>query len=173
MNATLTLLYLLLCVALVIFVPPLVAPYALEYGVVSGFDTAKAVLLCTALAAVAGFYSYKSDIDGKFLLRLFVAALLVRMALGTAIFVLHGQEFFGGDAVTYDYFGLAQLQGWWGDKSSLVIANRFVLGGEGSGWGMVYLVAAVYALVGPTMLAVQFLNSVLGAPTSLALHLSW
>src|SRR5258705_5158835 len=173
MNALLTLLYLLLGVAIVIFVPPLVAPYAAEHGVVTGFDIAKAILLCTSLAALAGFYSYKSDIDGKFLLRLFVAALLVRMALGTAIFVFHGQEFFGGDAVTYDSFGLAQLQGWWGDKSSLAIANRFVLAGEDYGRGLVYLVAAVYALVGPTMLAVQFLNSVLGAPTSLALHLSW
>src|SRR5258705_6234486 len=170
MNATLTLLYLLLCVALVIFVPPLVAPYALEYGVVSGFDTAKAVLLCTALAAVAGFYSYKSDIDGKFLLRLFVAGLLVRMILGTIIFVSHGQEFFGGDALAYDFFGLAQLQGWWGDKYYQTIANQFVRGGEGSGWGMVYLVAAVYGLVGRNMLAVQFMNSVLGAATAILIY---
>src|SRR5258705_7523233 len=137
MNALLTLLYLLLGVAIVIFVPPLVAPYAAEHGVVTGFDIAKAILLCTSLAALAGFYSYKSDIDGKFLLRLFVAALLVRMTLGTAIFVFHSQEFFGGDALTYDFFGQAQLQGWWGDKYNQLIANRFVQGGEGAGWGMV------------------------------------
>ena len=59
MNALLTLLYLLLCVGIVIFVPPLVAPYASDYGVFTGFDAAKAVLLCTALASVVGFYSYK------------------------------------------------------------------------------------------------------------------
>lgn len=170
MNATLTLLYLLLCVAIVIFVPPLVAPYALEYGVVSGFDTAKAVLLCTVLAALAGFYSYKSDVDGKFLLRLFVAGLLVRMILGTIIFVSRGQDFFGGDALTYDFFGQAQLQGWWGDKYYQTIANQFVQGGESSGWGMVYLVAAVYGLVGRNMLAVQFMNSVLGAATAILIY---
>ena len=52
MNALLTLLYLLLCVGIVIFVPPLVAPYTAEYGLVTSIDAAKAVLLCTALAAL-------------------------------------------------------------------------------------------------------------------------
>jgi hypothetical protein len=147
MNALLTLLYLLLCVGIVIFVPTLVAPYALDYGTVTGFDTAKAILLCTGLATVVGYYSYKSGVDGKFLLRLFILALLVRMFLATAIFVYHVQEFFGGDAITYDYFGNAQLLGWWGDKYYQSIANKFVVGGEGSGWGMVYLVATVYAIL--------------------------
>jgi hypothetical protein len=50
--------------------------------------------------------------------------------------------------------------GWWGDKYYQSIANKFVVGGEGSGWGMVYLVAAVYTLVGRNMLAVQLMNSV-------------
>src|SRR5258705_5345958 len=171
MNALLTLLYLLLCAGIVIFVPPMVVPYAGEYGVVNGFDASKAVLLCTAMAAFAGFYSYKS-VDGTFLLRLFVAGLLVRMILGTIIFVFRGQDFFGGDALTYDFFGQAQLQGWWGDKYSQAVANQFVRGGEGSGWGMVYLVAAVYALVGRNMLAVQLMNSVMGAATAVIIYLS-
>ena len=161
MNALLTLLYLLFCIGIVIFVPTLVAPYAADYGTVTGFDTAKAVILCTALASVAGFWVYKNGVEGRFLLRLFIAALLVRMVLATAIFVYHAQEFFGGDAITYDYFGNAQLFGWWGDKYYQSIANKFVAGGEGSGWGMVYLVAAVYALVGRNMLAVQLMNAVL------------
>ncbi|HJX91663.1 MAG TPA: glycosyltransferase family 39 protein [Pyrinomonadaceae bacterium] len=171
MNALLTLLYLLFCLGIVIFVPTLVAPYTADYGIVSGFDAAKAVLLCTALASVAGFYAYKSGVDGKFLLRLFIAALLVRMFLATAIFVYHVQEFFGGDAITYDYFGNAQLLGWWGDKYYQSIANKFVVGGEGSGWGMVYLVGAVYSIVGRNMLAVQLMNAVLGAATAVIIYL--
>ena len=171
MNALLTLLYLLFCIGIVIFVPTLVAPYAADYGTVTGFDTAKAVILCTALASVAGFWVYKNGVEGRFLLRLFIAALLVRMVLATAIFVYHAQEFFGGDAITYDYFGNAQLFGWWGDKYYQSIANKFVAGGEGSGWGMVYLVAAVYALVGRNMLAVQLMNAVLGAATAVIIYL--
>jgi len=171
MNALLTLLYLLLCVGIVIFVPPLVVAHASNYGIFTGFDAARAVLFCTALAAVAGFYAYKREADGSFLLRLFVAALLVRMILGTAIFVFRGQEFFGGDAITYDFFGQAQLHGWFGDKYYQAVANQFVRSGEGSGWGMVYLVAAVYAIIGRNMLAVQLMNSVFGAATAVVIFL--
>jgi hypothetical protein len=171
MNALLTLLYLLLCVAIVIFVPPLVIPYANDYGIVTSVDTAKAVLFCTALAALAGFYAYKREVDGRFLLRLFVAALLARMIVGLLIFVFRGQDFFGGDAITYDHYGNAQLIGWGGDKYYQAIANQYVRSGEGSGWGMVYLVAAVYGILGRNMLAVQLMNSVFGAATAVIIYL--
>jgi len=171
MNALLTLLYLLLSVGIIIFVPPMVAPFANEYGVFTGFDAAKAVLLCTGLAAIAGFYAYKRPNDGPFLLRLFVAGLLVRIAIGLAIFTFRGQDFFGGDALTYDFFGNAQLLGWGGDKYYQSIANQFVRSGQGSGWGMVYLVAAVYGLVGRNMLAIQLMNSVIGAATAVVIYL--
>src|SRR6185369_9032262 len=171
MNALLTLLYLLLCVGIVIFVPPLVVPFAGDYGAFTVFDAAKAVLLCTALGAIFGFYSFKSDIDGRFLLRLFVGGLLVRMIVGLAIFSFRGQNFFGGDALTYDYYGYAQMLGWNGDKYYQSIANQFVRSGEGSGWGMVYVVAAVYQLVGRNMLATQLMNSVVGAATAVVIYL--
>jgi hypothetical protein len=171
MNALLTLLYLLLCVGIVIFVPPLVVPYAGEYGLFTAVDAAKAVLLCTALAAIVGYYAYKRDVDGRFLLRLFVAGLLVRMVVALAIFTFRGQDFFGGDAFTYDAFGIAQLQGWGGDKYAQLLADRFVRSGEGSGWGMVYLVAGLYGIVGRNLLAVQLMNSVFGAATAVLIYL--
>ena len=170
MNALLTLLYLLLCVGVVIFVPTLVIPLQQEYGEFSAFDAAKAVLLCTALATIVGFYCYKRATDGTFLLRLFAAGLIVRMIIGLAIFVFHGQDFFGGDALTYDFFGTAQWLGWAGDKYYLARADVFTRG-LGSGWGMVYLVGAIYGLVGRNMLAVQFVNSVFGAATAVVIFL--
>jgi hypothetical protein len=171
MNALLTLLYLVLCVGIVIFVPPLVVRHAADYGVFNGFDAAKAVLLCTSIAVVAGFFAYKREAYGTFLLRLFVAGLLVRMVVAIAIFAFRGQDFFGGDAMTYDFFGNAQLLGWGGDKYYVWVANQFVRSGEGSGWGMVYLVAAVYGIIGRNMLAVQLMNSVLGAATAVIIFL--
>ncbi|MBA2703366.1 MAG: glycosyltransferase family 39 protein [Blastocatellia bacterium] len=171
MNALLTLFYLLLCIGTVIFVPPLVLPFTHEYGVFTGFDAAKAVLLCTGLAAIAGFYCYKRETNGPFLLRLFVAGLLVRMIVAVAIFMFRGQEFFGGDANTYDFFGQAQMLAWSGDKYFQTVANQFVKSGEGSGWGMVYLVAAIYGIMGRNMLAVQLMNAVLGAATSVIIFL--
>lgn len=166
MNALLTLLYLVLCMAVVIFVPPMVTQYGAVYGSVTSVDTARAVLLCTALALPAGLYAFKQGFDGRFMLRLFIAGLLVRLLLGTAIFAFNGQEFFGGDAMTYDFNGFAQLEAWGGDKFMAARANEFTRGLFGSGWGMVYLVAAIYGIVGRNMLAVQFVNAVFGAATA-------
>ncbi len=171
MNALLTLLYLLLCIGIVVLVPTIVPPNTTEYGVFSGFDAAKAVLLCTALAALAGFYCYKREVNGQFLLRLFAAGLLVRMIVAIAIFMFRGQEFFGGDAITYDFFGRAQMFAWSGDKYSQTVAHQFVRGGESSGWGMVYMVAVIYGMIGRNMLAVQLVNAVLGAATAVIIFL--
>ena len=92
------------------------------------------------------------------------------MILGVAIFVFRGQEFFGGDALTYDYFGYAQAQGWAGDKYLQAVANRSIYG-EGGGWGMVYMVGAIYGIVGRNMLAVQLVNAVFGAVTAVFIFL--
>jgi 4-amino-4-deoxy-L-arabinose transferase-like glycosyltransferase len=93
------------------------------------------------------------------------------MIIGLAIFAFRGQDFFGGDALTYDFFGNAQLIAWEGDKYYQSIANQFVRSGEGSGWGMVYLVAALYGIVGRNMLAVQLMNAVFGAATAVVIYL--
>lgn len=166
MNALLTLIYLAVSIVIAILVPTLVTSYAADYGPVSAFDTAKAVLLCTLLAVAAGFFIYKREEYGTFLLRLFIAALLVRMVLGATLFVFRLQDFFGGDAWTYDYFGWAQLQGWYGDKLLQTDVEQFTKRGAGSGSGMVYMVAAIYGLIGRNMLATQLVNSVIGAATA-------
>ncbi|MCM3906149.1 MAG: glycosyltransferase family 39 protein, partial [Pyrinomonadaceae bacterium] len=126
---------------------------------------------CGFLALLAGLFSYRQGAHGSFLLRIFVAALLIRMILGAAIFVFHAQEFFGGDALTYDYVGFTQLQAWGGDRYQRSLVSVFVDEGGGSGWGMVYFVAAIYGLIGRNMLAVQFVNSVLGAVTAVIIFL--
>jgi hypothetical protein len=155
----------------VLAVPTLVVPYSGLYGAVTGFDTSKAVLLCAALASLIGLFSYRQKPYGSFLLKLFISALLIRMLLGTLIFVFNGQDFFGGDAITYDFFGSALLRGWGGDRYYLSVANQYIGVGQGTGWGMIYLVAGVYALIGRNMLAVQFINGVFGAAAAVVIFL--
>lgn len=169
MNGVLTLLSLIICALIVFAVPPLVTPYVLEYGTVTYFDTSKAVLLCCILATAAGVIFSRLPVNGSFLVKLFIWALLLRMALGSSIFAFNGQLFFGGDAITYDFFGYAQLLGWGGDKYHQALVNRFV--GAGVGWGMVYMVSAIYGLIGRNMLAVQLVNSVFGAATAVIIFL--
>ena len=90
MNALLTLFALSLCAGILLIVPEEGGP---------------AILICAAVAGLAALVMRNVRSDKSFLLRLFVGGLLVRIAIGTLIYVLKLQEFFGGDAYTYDFFG--------------------------------------------------------------------
>jgi 4-amino-4-deoxy-L-arabinose transferase-like glycosyltransferase len=130
---------------------------------------AAAVLLCAACALpVALLLGRTGDGQRGFLLKIFVGGLLVRVAVGALIYAFHLQNFFGGDALTYDLFGNALCNSWrWGTEISEVKDWA----GGGGGWGMIYLVAAVYGVTGQNMLAVQLFNSVLGAATAPVIYL--
>jgi hypothetical protein len=125
-----------------------------------------ALLVCAVAALVAGLLISQAGSDKTFLLQLFVGGLLIRMLVGTIISVTNLHAFFGGDALTYDFFGGALLKGWQGDGYYLSLANRFIGVAGSSAWGMLYLIASIYGLIGRNMLAVQFFNAVLGAATA-------
>jgi len=134
--------------------------------IIAPADGAAATIVALPVAAIGAWLVYLPKIDQKFLLRLFVAGLLVRIAIGTMIFVFHQQTFFGGDALTYDFFGYALLKTWEGDKAYQWLVDLFSGNGGSSGWGMLYMVAVIYKIVGQNMLATQYVNSVLGAATA-------
>ena len=129
-------------------------------------DGAPATLFILPFAAVTTFMILRMKTDRIFLFRIFVCAVLLRVLVGTLIYVFHLQEFFGGDALTYDFFGFALFKVWGGDRYYEVFVNQFSGGGSASGWGMLYLVAAIYKVVGRNMLAVQFVNAIFGAATA-------
>ena len=166
MNGIIAILSFLVLVAVLVFVPPLAAPFADVYGPVTIFYCAKALGLCAVAAGLAGFAIHRNREHGSYLIKLFMFALIVRILIGTAIFVFKGQDFFGGDAWTYDGFGNFQLQAWQGDQLAQTFANQYIGGDFRSGWGMNSMVALIYAIVGRNMLAVQYFNSVLGAATA-------
>lgn len=151
MNALITFLALLLSVAILIVMPGEGAP---------------ALLVCAVPAGVAALLLRRVETDKVFLLRLFIGALLVRVLVGTIINVFNLQDFFGGDALTYDAFGYALLKSWQGDHYYLSLVRFFIGGAGASAWGMLYVVASIYGIIGRNMLAVQFFNAVLGAATA-------
>ena len=151
MNALLTLSALLLGVGIIAVVP--------EQG-------GAALLVCAVAASIAGLIISRSEKDSLFLVRLFVAALLIRVLIGTIIFGFNLQEFFGGDAQTYDVFGYSLFKVWQGDHYYQSLVNRFIGESGASAWGMIYMVAFIYRIVGRNMLAVQFVNAVFGAATA-------
>jgi len=125
---------------------------------------APAVLLCAALAVLAGIVIYQASQYREFLLLIFISGLLVRMLVATLTFVFNLQDFFASDTRVYDNFGYTLLRVWQGELPYRYAASIFY---EGSSyWGMLYLVAAIYGVVGRNVLAVQFVNAVLGAATA-------
>jgi hypothetical protein len=129
-------------------------------------DGASATLFALPIAALAGWGVSLIKEDHPFLFRLFVSGFLVRVLVGTLIYGFKLQGFFGGDALTYDYFGNAMVQVWEGNKSFQGAIDVFSGGGASSGWGMLYYVAVIYKVIGQNMLAVQYVNSILGAATA-------
>src|SRR5215475_5437534 len=122
-----------------------------------------ALMLLLSLTAIGYLLIYWLDTDRTFMLRLFLTGLMVRVLIGTIIFLFGLQVFFGGDALTYDYFGNALLKVWQGQIEYARAIDQFSSNGAASGWGMLYIVAVVYRIVGQNMLATQFVNCVLGA----------
>lgn len=127
---------------------------------------ASAILLCAVLAGIAGLIISQAKTDKTFLVRLFVGALLVRMVIGVLIFTFKLQDFFGADAFTYDVIGNAQLLSWQGGSYYQSLVDRFVGEVGAGGWGMIYLVAVVYGIIGRNVLAIQFVSAVVGAATA-------
>jgi hypothetical protein len=101
--------------------------------------------------------------DRNFLLRVFVAALILRWIVGSIIYYKGWQAFFGADADTYDAFGNALCQSWRGlvDPNAPWLVNY--TSNQRSGFGMFYFVASVYYVIGQNPLAIQFINCALGA----------
>lgn len=133
---------------------------------VAPVDGGPAIMLLVSLVMIAGLIIYRIDNDRRYLLRLFFCAVLVRVLIGVVIYTFHWQEFFGGDAISYDYFGNSLLGVWEGHVEYYRAVETFSGGGSASGWGMLYMVAVIYKITGQNMLAVQFVNCVLGAATS-------
>jgi len=154
MNALIAILALIVCGGS-IFLAPAEAPGALALCIITSLPT---------LYLVA-----RRKEDRTFLLRLFILGVLIRIAVGTVIFVGHYEEFFGGDANTYDSYGVSLGAAWHGDKYNLGRYQSFAASGA-SAWGMLYLVAGVYELLGRNMLAVQLINASVGASTAIVVY---
>ena len=160
--------YLLVCAVVVFTVPTMVDSFP-GYETYSTSDAAQATLLCTVVGAAVGFFVYRNKEEGPFLLQLFAWGLLIRMIVGIGIFIFNKQEFFGGDAITYDFYGWAQAKAWQGDPYYQIIANRFTEG-QASAWGFTKMVGAAYYVIGRNTLSIQFLNSILGSATAILVY---
>src|ERR1041385_3653746 len=132
-------------------------------------DGPAALAMCALAASPTIIILARTPEQRTFLLRVVILALLIRIVLAVVINVGHMEEFFGGDANTYDIFGQSLVQAWHGNEFHRARYEGFVASGA-SAWGMIYLVAAVYELIGPNMLAIQLINGAIGAATAVVVY---
>jgi hypothetical protein len=154
MNILLIGLTLLICGA-AMFVQPAHAPGAL--------------VMCAVVSLPTLIILARSHNDRTFLLRLFILGVLVRIIVASIIFTAHWEEFFGGDANTYDIYGQSLAASWHGNEFHSQAYTNFIASGA-SAWGMLYLVAIVYELVGTNMFAVQLVNASIGSATAVIVY---
>lgn len=128
-----------------------------------------ALALCALVSLPTLFILLRTHEERIFLLRLFVIALMGRIVLATIIQVGGMESFFGGDAHTYDIFGKSLLQSWFGDAYHSARYAGFIKSGAGA-WGMLYVVAGVYALIGENLYAIQLINASVGAATAIVVY---
>lgn len=158
MERLLVILLFVVAIFTVIFVQP-AGPLAILFG---------------AFCAATAIFIINKSFEGEekfFLRKVFIIALLFRVVLAIATYVFGLQEFFGGDSLTYDHAGYALYNSWFGytGETNNIFVN-IAAQGSGSGFGMFYIVAAIYSLIGRNMLATQFMNCVLGASTAVLIY---
>ncbi|HEX2270124.1 MAG TPA: glycosyltransferase family 39 protein [Pyrinomonadaceae bacterium] len=154
MNTILTTLALLICGGVIYLIPRL-GPGALA--------------VCVFFSLPTIFVLARDRKSKTFLFRLFLLAVLVRIVVASIIFLAGLQEFFGGDANTYHLFGQSLNQSWHGDEFHDARYDAFTQSGAGA-WGMLYLVAGVYEVLGANMFAIQLINASIGASTAIVVY---
>lgn len=122
------------------------------------------VAVIFSVAAVLTVRHFTEEKD--FVTKIFLLALLLRLAFGILVHVYDLRTFFGGDALTYDFKGSRLAEYWAGhafaNDPDLLRARET----SGSGWGMNYLVGALYTVFGKNILAAQTFCAVFGAATA-------
>lgn len=144
----------------------LVAMFLLGIAFVAFPDGAAALLLVLIPAgSLIWVFRYFAD-DKRFITQIFFGALMLRLLFGIIVHLFDLRDFFGGDANTYDFLGSALMKSWLGQISLNDPEVQRAAATSGPGWGMNYLVAFIYLIVGRNIFAAQSFCAVIGAATA-------
>jgi Dolichyl-phosphate-mannose-protein mannosyltransferase len=127
------------------------------------------MLVGLSLVLLPVLRNYSSDPD--LITKIFFAGLALRLLFGLLIYANNWFDFFGGDALTYDFKGALIVDYWRGLVASNSPELIRAMATNGPGWGMNYLVAGVYVIFGRNFLAAQTFVVVFGAATAPLVHI--
>ena len=130
-----------------------------------------AIIVLAVVSAVLLPILLRGAPDPGFIFRLFFLGLLVRLVFGLFIYIFQYQDFFGPDAITYDFRGGMIADYWHGliQEESPYLTR--ITQTSGSGWGMHYLVGFLYFLGGKNQLAAQAFCIAFGAAIGPAVYI--
>lgn len=129
-------------------------------------DGAMAIALVMVMSVALIFIFRKFTEEKDFITTVFLVALALRMGFGLLIHIYDLREFFGGDAVAYDTKAAEMVSNWMGtsinpDQSLFEFDPR-----SGVAWGMYYITALIYYVLGRNIFAAQSFCAVVGAATA-------
>lgn len=129
-------------------------------------EGAASILVVLFFSSIAILVFRKFTSEKEFLTTIFLGALVVRLAFGVFVHVFEYRDFFGGDAITYDFNGWRLVEYWTGQIASDDLAAQRAWSTAGPGWGMNYLVGILYYILGKNIFAAQSFCAVFGAATA-------
>lgn len=130
-----------------------------------------ALLVCLVPSVLAVTIIQRYATEKDFLIRVFLIGLLVRISFATFLHVFEYRTFFGEDSGVYDVFGDKIANYWWGTYGTKDVYLQRALSIGDAGWGMKYLIGAIYFLVGRNPFAAQLFITVFGAFTSILIYI--
>ncbi len=149
------------------------AVIAVAVAIVSFPDGFAALLICTTLSLTSlllinRFFQEK---EKEFLVRIFLVGLIIRVLFATFLQVFEIRTFFAEDSMLYDILGDRLANYWWGANviQDAYLSRAISVGGPG--WGMNYLIGAIYFVVGRNPFAAQLFITVFGAFTSVLIYI--
>lgn len=130
-------------------------------------DGANAILVALTLSTIAIISLRSNAEDKRFVTNIFLAAFFVRLAFGFFLEIYpETRQFFGGDAFTFHDNGKAIVDHWTGTLPAEDWVYLRATNLQAPGWGMNYLIAGLYLILGPSLFAAQTLCAVVGAATA-------
>jgi 4-amino-4-deoxy-L-arabinose transferase-like glycosyltransferase len=119
-----------------------------------------------ALGVIAFITQNSEDEDKKFLIQIFVGALLARLALCVFAFGFNFQDYLASDYLPYESRGFELYEYWLGNAAAISETSKWYLFDTQSvGSVMYYLVAGIYLFTGRNPLAASLFCGVIGAAT--------
>jgi 4-amino-4-deoxy-L-arabinose transferase-like glycosyltransferase len=129
-----------------------------------GFVALVAVLVCSLTVVFIIRRQFKEDAD--FPIQIFLIALIARLTFGLFLHFFDLRGFFGSDSVLYDLIGQRLVEMWFGYNIETYDDVTQQISNSVSGWGMYYLVGAIYSITGKNIFAAQSFCAVIGAATA-------